>query len=64
MPRLSDEPLHKHTLLLFEGDYNRLQEIYPEVGAAVIIRQLVRGHIKKFEKSTDPSTVKLQDFDL
>jgi hypothetical protein len=43
------EPLQKHTLHLFEGDYQRLQNLYPELGAAIIIRRIVREHIKGIE---------------
>lgn len=49
--------LHKHTLLLFEGDYAEMQNLYPEVGAAVAIRTLIRAHINKVNK--DASSFKL-----
>lgn len=42
-----DENLTKHTLHLFEGDVKKLQDLYPEIGAAAIIRKLVRSHIDK-----------------
>lgn len=41
------EPMTKHTLHLYEGDYERLRELYPELGAAIIIRRLIRKHIKE-----------------
>lgn len=48
MPRqAAGEPLQKHTLHLFEGDYAELQSIYPEVGAAIIIRTLIRRHLRE-----------------
>jgi len=40
------EPMSKHTLHLYEGDYERLRELYPELGAAIIIRRLIRKHIR------------------
>lgn len=44
----SDE-LHKHTLHLYLGDYQRLQEYYPEIGAAVVVRKLVRKHLDQLD---------------
>lgn len=50
MAKISDEPLQKHTLLLFEGDYQKLQMLYPEAGgAAIIIRTIIRNHIERIE---------------
>lgn len=42
-----DDNLQKHTLHLFEGDMKKLQDLYPEIGAAAVIRKLVRSHIDK-----------------
>ena len=43
------EELHKHTLNLFEGDYAKIQSLYPDAGAGAIIREIVRSFIKKTE---------------
>jgi hypothetical protein len=48
MPKAEDE-LTKHTLNLFAGDYAKIQACYPDVGAAVIIRRIVRSFIEKIE---------------
>lgn len=45
MPK--NDELSKHTLLLRSGDYERLRELFPEVGAAVIIRKLVSRFLDK-----------------
>lgn len=37
--------IQKHTLNLYEGDYARIQEMFPDIGAATIIRKLVRKFI-------------------
>lgn len=42
-----EEETQKHTLHLFKGDFEQLQRLYPELGASVIIRRLVR---KKLEE--------------
>lgn len=49
MPR-QDENLQRHTLNLHKGDFDRLGELYPGVGAGVIIRQLVRKQIELGEE--------------
>ncbi len=56
--RKSKDDLQKHTLHLNAGDYAKLQELHPEVGAAQIIRQLVRSYIKKIDPPVDLSAVK------
>jgi hypothetical protein len=46
--------LSKHTLNLFPGDYAKLQDLYPDIGAATIIRRIVRAFITQIEeKGTD-----------
>lgn len=42
--------LSKHTLNLFPGDYAKLQEFYPDLGAATIIRRLVRQFVEQIEE--------------
>lgn len=54
MPKKSDEPLAKHTLHLYRGDFAELQEMYPDVGAAGVIRTLVRKHIKEQRPKMEP----------
>jgi len=46
-----DEGLQKHTLNLFEGDYEKLKLLYPDVGAGAIIRRVVRRYIEQIEAS-------------
>lgn len=45
----SSERMVKHTLNLFEGDYRRIQDLYPDVGAGSIIRRLVRNFLDKVD---------------
>ena len=49
MRKREDHAIRKHTLNLFEGAYERLQGLYPHIGAAKIIRDIVRAHIKAIE---------------
>ena len=55
MPKknLQNIKLHKHTLFLREGDIEKLQELYPQVSAAVVIRGLIANHIEKMKQATD-----------
>lgn len=43
--------LQKHTLNLFPGDYAKLQDFFPDVGAATIIRRVVRAFVKNIEET-------------
>ena len=47
MATVEQEPLQKHTLHLYEGDYERLRHLYPEVGAAIVVRKLIRKHLNE-----------------
>lgn len=42
--------LQKHTLNLFPGDYAKLQQFFPDVGAATIIRRVVHRFIEQIEE--------------
>lgn len=43
------EPLSHHHIILFEGDFDRLKEIYSRRKATEVIRTLVRNHITQLE---------------
>lgn len=44
--KLNDEvPMQKHTLNLYEGQYATLQQMFPELGAAVVIRRILQNFI-------------------
>ena len=47
MPKLSEQPLVKVTLRLYDGDKEILDELYPEKRHNLIIRELVHMHIRK-----------------
>ena len=42
--------LQKHTLNLCPGDYAKLQQFYPDIGAAVIIRRAVHALVQQIEE--------------
>jgi len=41
--------LQRHALNLRAGDYAKLQDLYPEIGAAAVIRQIVHDFIARLE---------------
>jgi hypothetical protein len=63
MRKIKDS-LQKHTLQLFAGDYAKLQELHPEVGAAHIIRNIIRTYINKIEPPVDVSKIKGDQLDV
>lgn len=49
MKRKETKPLSKHTLNLYEGQTEKLQELHPRLGAAYVIRKLIDKHIAEAE---------------
>jgi hypothetical protein len=47
-----NEELQKHTLNLHRGDYEKLQSMFPDLGAGPVIRQIVRNFIERAEAET------------
>lgn len=54
-----DAELHKHTLNLYKGDYTKIQELFPDIGAGVVIRKVIRNYVESIEAKTyvSPPTV-------
>lgn len=46
----STETLQRHQILLFEGDFERLESIYLSRSPTSVIRELVRNHIEAVER--------------
>ena len=46
MKRKETAPLSKHTLNLYEGQLDKLQELHPRLGAAKVIRTLIDDHLR------------------
>lgn len=49
MARPKTDELTRHAMFLFTGDFEKLKHLFPDVGAAYIVRHLVRNTIKKIE---------------
>lgn len=46
------ETLKKHTIMLAEGDYERLQEIY-ERNTALVVRKLIQKHLEEVDRKVE-----------
>lgn len=58
------EEITKHTLNLRAGDYDKLKEIFPEVGAASVIRGLVSRYVDSLQPSINPDEIPETGVDL
>ena len=59
-----DRPLKLYKMRLFEGDFERLQTLFPQKGAGPAIRALVRQFIERVEKSNKPLEIELPTVEL
>jgi hypothetical protein len=48
--KVTTKPLQKHTLNLYAGELERLQELYGIAKASDTIRKLVHNHLRKCEE--------------
>lgn len=44
------DSLTKHTLNLRKGDFDQLKAMYPEIGAAAIIRKVVSKYVDSMDR--------------
>jgi len=57
----SPEELQKHTLFLFEGDYEKIRATYPQLGAATVIRNIIRRFIQtKIDKGSIEMEIEIE----
>lgn len=53
--------LQKHTLHLYAGEYEELRDMFPDVGAAAVIRELVHGYLKQARSEAEmPDNISIQ----
>lgn len=57
MRKKEDHPIRKHTLNLYEGDYERLSVLFPKAGAGKTIRTLVRKFITQVEDTAQQTAI-------
>jgi len=51
---IENEPLQKHTLSFYVGDFEKMAEFHPDLGPSVAIRRVVRAHLRKLEAGMAP----------
>ncbi len=56
MRRKEDKPLQKVTLNLVEGDFAKLQEVYPRLGAGKVIREIIHAHVRRIDETAQQVT--------
>lgn len=65
MRKRETHPVRKHTLNLYEGDFERLTVLFPKAGAGKIIRTLVRKFVTQVEdaaqQSSTPAPIEIDD---
>lgn len=64
MARKNLDGLIKHTLHLFEGDFDKLRRLYPAITPSEIVRTLVRNHINKHVEPIQHEKIDSNDLDL
>lgn len=64
MPPRSDIPLEQKILRLYKGDFERVQNLFPSLGAAPAIRMLIRNFCDRVEQSTQPLDIDLTDVNV
>lgn len=64
MRRKEDRPLTKHTILLYDGDFDKLMALYPRPGASTVVRKLVRKFLKDLETREKKNESPMNDDDV
>lgn len=64
MRRIEDFPLQKVTLNLFEGEFARLQSLYPNLGAGRVVRDLVHSHLRSIDEKTNQRLPGIEQLNL
>ena len=60
MPKKSEVPLQKHTLNLYEGDFDELCALYPAIKPSNLVRELVRNTIQRTKANAlDASSIEI-----
>lgn len=62
--RREDYELEKVTLFLFKGEFGRLKELHPRIGASKIVRDLVHAHLNRIDTRLKPHSTYETPIDL
>lgn len=65
MPRtVETEPLEKHVLRLYAGDFQRLSSYYPELGPSVAVRHIIRAQLDALDKKVGEAPALQEKIDV
>lgn len=64
MRRKSQHPLKKHTTNLYEGDMETLRTLHPELGAGMVLREVVRAYIRKIQEQHAQTAAAIPQVDV
>ena len=56
---MKDDSLQKHTLNLRSGDYARLGDLFPDLGAGPAIRQIIANFVDRAEAAAERVQVEI-----
>ena len=52
--------LQKHTLNLYAGDFDKLQNFFPDIGASIIVRRIVHRFVEQIEQQGTDADVEIK----
>lgn len=65
MPRKKiEEGLKETKIRFFEGDFEKLQALFPQTGAGPAVRKIIRSFIHRVERANAPLEIDLPTSDL
>jgi hypothetical protein len=64
MPIQKTEELRKKTLNFREGDFEKMGQLFPDLGASAAIRRLISRFVDKHLPDEDPEPVDLPDIEI
>ena len=59
MPVRAEQELKKITLNIYAGDIENIRNLYPRLHYSVVIREIIRTHIRQTEAMAEAKTEKL-----
>lgn len=61
---IENRPLQRHTLWLYQGDFDKLGAYFPKVGASVALRRIVGSFLENIDAQIPEPKIDLKDIDI
>lgn len=62
MPRtVENEPLTRHSALLYAGDFDKLGAYFPKIGATVALRKIVRSYLTQIDAQVPQAQIEMKE---